>query len=290
MKNRFSTILFKTISDIANVKKKVTIAMLISLSLFLLSISQANATLVYSNNFDGKVVDLNGWAISADKGTGSTIKTDTVPNPEISPYWGTFLGQFGGNDAVTLSLTGLSEGWVTLSLDTYFIRSWDGEAAKDDYGSDYFTITTNNLLINNEYILYNSFSNGNSAGQSYNKGDRVSYTEGKNNSMQGSKYQYAFGYTFYDAITGKTQNMDSGYYFTYSFYNTSSELSFIFAGINLQDSPVTDPATGKIYLDESWGLDNVKVDVAPVPEPSTLLLLASGAVGLIPLRYRRKKN
>ena len=45
--------------------------------------------------------------------------------------------------------------------------------------------------------------------------------------------------------------------------------------------------------DESWAIDNLSVvlnGVAPVPEPSTFLLLGSGLVGMVLLRRRAKST
>lgn len=43
--------------------------------------------------------------------------------------------------------------------------------------------------------------------------------------------------------------------------------------------------------DQAWGaaLDNVRADVAPVPEPATMLLFGTGILGLAGSRCRRKK-
>jgi hypothetical protein len=268
-----------TIKDIIRKERKIVISIAFTFTFFLFSIVQADASLIYSNNFDGQNVDLSAWTSSGIE----KIHTEKVPNTELKD-WGTFLGQFG-NDTVTLSLTGISDGWVTVSFDTYFIRSWDGSADATDNGSDYFSVS-----VSNSSLLHETFSNGNAAGQSYiGNGIRAeAYSTGSNNSMEGSTLQYALGYTFYNGNTGKTEAMDSVYNFTFSFYNTSDYLNFIFAGSGLQSSLVT-LETGDTYHDESWGLDNIKVDVTPVPEPSTLLLFASGAFGLIPFRIRWKK-
>jgi hypothetical protein len=68
--------------------------------------------------------------------------------------------------------------------------------------------------------------------------------------------------------------MDAVYKLDFTFPHSTSSLVLDFSGSNL--SPLSD---------ESWGLDNVKVEV--VPEPATIVLLTSGIIGLIVARRRR---
>jgi hypothetical protein len=272
IQNKLFTITLGTIKT----ERKMIIIMLFAAAFLSFPILQANASPVYFNDFQGAVG--SEW---------SSNRTDIAPNTDLAS-WGRFLGQFG-NDTITLSLSGLSDGWVTLSFDTYFIRSWDG--SDTTYGPDYFKVSTNTGLI----LLNDTFSNGNPAGQSYvgNGIEAPAYAGSGNSSMTGSKLQYALGYYFWDYnrkdlyADPKGEAMDSAYNFVFSFYNTSDNLDLIFAGSGLQPDSVTDKA-GNTYLDESWGLDNVKVSI---PEPSSLLLLVSGALGVLGLYGRsRAKN
>jgi len=240
--------------------------------LFSLTIAQANATQIYFNDFQNGSVG-SEW---------SSSRIDSAPNPDLAA-WGSFLGQFGGNDVAALTLTGIPVGLVTLSFDTYFIRSWDGNATT--YGPDYFKVA----VAGGPTLLNDTFSNGNPAGQSY-VGNGISATaflNSTNTSMTGSALQYSLGYYFYDGIRNTNEAMDSIYHFDFSFLNSADSIQLLFAGTGLQDNIVTG-LNGETYLDESWGLDNVRVDAAPVPEPSSLLLLAGGAFGLLALRARRK--
>jgi hypothetical protein len=209
---------------------------------------------------------------------------DTAPNPDINPWWGTFLGQFSGNDAVTLTLSDIAPGLLTLSFDTYFIRSWDGDATT--YGKDYFDVSVGDTIL-----LHDTFSNGNPAGQSYvgNGIKAPAYANVANSSMTGSSLQYALGYWFNDGIHDTNEAMDSIYNFSFSFYNSLPELSFTFKGIGLQGNTVNG-LSGESYYDESWGLDNVRVDVVPVPEPAAFLLVSSGIIGLFALQRRSNKK
>lgn len=249
-------------------KRSLIISASVAALLCMTSVEKSSATTVYFNDFQSNAG--SAW---------SSQLLDTAPNPDINPWWGTYLGQFSGNTVVTLTLDSLSAGWTTLSFDTYFIRSWDGNATV--YGKDYFKVS----IAGGQTLLYDTFSNGNPAGQSYvgNGIQADAYDGSGNSSMTGSAQQFSLGYTFHDEINGTNEVMDSVYHFSFSFFNTLDTLTFEFAGIGLQDNYVDNQ-----YFDESWGLDNVKVDIAPVPEPSTLLLLVGGLAGL--LAYRRRER
>lgn len=229
---------------------------------------EADATLFYSNDFQSGAVG-SEWSASRE------LKTETVPNNQLRS-WGTFLGQFTGNDYARLSLSGLPTGKVTLSFDSYFIRSWDGNA--DTYGPDTFKVS----LGDGTTLLDATFSNGNPAGQSYlgNGAKAPAYADSANSSMTGSDQQFSLGYWFWDGINKTEQAMDSVYKFSFSF-ETTGELEVIFSGENLQGNLVTGPNGENYgYYDESWGLDNVALEVTPVPEPGTLLLLSVGMAAL----------
>jgi len=237
--------------------------------------SNADAYQVYFNDFQNHTAG-SEW---------SSQSIDTAPNPAINPWWGTYLGQFSGNDAVTLTLAGLAPGMLTLSFDTYFIRSWDGNDTI--YGKDYFKVS----VLGGQTLLYDTFSNGNPAGQSYigNGSTDPGYAVAGNSSMTGAAQRWSLGYDFNDGINHTNDMMDSVYTFSFSFYNTLETLAFQFAGIGLQNNLVTG-LQGEQYYDESWGLDNVGVNVAPVPEPSTLILLFGGLAGLFGYQVRSSRK
>lgn len=255
--------------------KKIFALILLAASLGALVVTEATASTVYFNDFQSGPVG-SEW---------STSLTDTAPNRDLTS-WGRFLGQFSGNQSTRLSLAGVPKGQVTLSFDTYFIRSWDGNGS--DYGPDRFRVA----LGNGSTLLDDTFSNGNPGGQSY-VGNGVkppAYAGSNNSSMTGSSQQYSLGYFFWDGVRNTYEAEDSVYHFSFSFLNIlDTPLEIVFAGVNLQDNYVTD-RYGQTYYDESWGLDNVRVEVAPVPEPSTLILLAGPIMAILVWRGTRNRK
>lgn len=212
----------------------------------------ANATTIYTNSFENAV--------------GSEWSVNTISVTPIGDRH--FLGEFS-NAPATLSLSGVSTGLVTISFDVYFIRSWDGN--NQDFGPDYF-----NVAINNSLYLSETFSNGDLSVQP--------------NASQASE-RYTLGYSYYNGLPGYNvtyANMDSVYHFVLTLSNVSDLLGITFWGQGLQDNYVTG-LDGSSYLDESWGLDNVIVDVVPVPEPSCIWMLFAGMVILLIFRWRKQK-
>ncbi|KAB0669631.1 PEP-CTERM sorting domain-containing protein [Oryzomonas sagensis] len=232
---------------------KITKAILAALAIFFVSGVDANATLIYSNNFEDTVG--SEWSVN-------TTSVTPIGNRH-------FLGDFS-NDSTTLTLSGLSAGLATVSFDVYFIRSWDGD--NQAFGPDYF-----NVAINNSQLLHQSFSNGDLSMQS--------------NASQAAE-RYTLGYSYYNGLPGYNvtySNMDSVYHFVLTLPSLSNLMAITFSGKGLQDNYVTG-LDGSSYLDESWGLDNVIVDVAPVPEPSGLLMLFTGGAILLILCWRKPFN
>ena len=242
----------------------------------------ANAATVYMNDFQGVLGTDWGSEWSAAAGT---IHTDSAPSLDYLLYPRTFLGQYG-NDTLTLSLGGLApHSTATVSFSLYLIRSWDGKATTvvngDPLGPDIWTLG----VSGGSTLLSASFSNGNSAGQSYspspgapscNAGYNTIYPAGTYNPMTGAAECYSLGYTFTDA-TVIDEAMDSVYNLSFTFAHSTENLALNFSATGLQG-----------ILDESWGLDNVQVQVSAVPVPPAVWLFGSGLLGLVGIARRKK--
>ena len=246
----------------------------------ILSLS-ANAATVYSNDFQEDTT----WSEWSDSSVAS------APNPD---YAGTrlFLGEFG-NETVSLSLNGLpTHGFATVSFSLYLIRSWDGNdttVVNDPLGPDTWSLG----VAGGPTLLSTTFSNGNSvAGQNYD-GAFSTYTytawtpcdayagySGPGNApMTGANECYSLGYNFNDIPNNTNEAMDSVYELSFTFAHTGSSLMLNFGASGLQG-----------IGDESWGLDNVHVAVAPVPVPPAVWLFGSGLLGLIGMARRKTQR
>jgi hypothetical protein len=234
----------------------------------------ASAATVYFNDFQGTVG--SEW---------SNTSVASAPNPD---YHGTrlFLGEFG-NGTVSLSLNGLpTHGLTTVSFNLYLIRSWDGNDTTvvngDPLGPDRWTLN----VAGGPSLLNTTFSNGNPAGQAYspnpsatscNAGYNAVMPAGVYNPMTGASECYSLGYKFTD-LTVTNQAMDSVYELSFTFAHTGSSIMLNFGANGLQS-----------LADESWGLDNVKVDVSAVPVPASVWLFGSGLLGLIGSARRKTR-
>jgi hypothetical protein len=233
----------------------------------------ASAATVYFNDFQGAV---------GSEWTNTSVAS--APNPD---YNGTrlFLGEFG-NETVSLSLDGLpAHGLTTVSFSLYLIRSWDGNDTTvvngDPLGPDSWTLN----VAGGPSLLDTTFSNGNPAGQAYspspgatscNAGYNAVMPAGVFNPMTGASECYSLGYTFSDP-TVTNEAMDSVYELSFTFAHTGSSLMLNFGANGLQG-----------IADESWGLDNVKVQVSAVPIPAAVWLFGSGLLGLVGVARRKR--
>lgn len=237
----------------------------------------ANSATVYLNNFQGTVG--SEWSESS---------VASAPNPD---YGGTrlFLGEFG-NETVSLSLGGLpAHGLTTVSFSLYLIRSWDGNDTEvvngDPLGPDTWSLG----VAGGPTLLSATFSSGNPAGQSYHGQFSLPGTQpscsayaswtgpaGSYAPLSGANECYSLGYTF-SSPDVTNEAMDSVYNLSFTFAHNASDLVLNFSAAGLQG-----------LTDESWGLDNVQVAVAPVPVPPAVWLFGSGLLGLIGFARRKK--
>ncbi len=232
----------------------------------------ASAALVYSNDFQGAVG--SEW---------SHTGIASAPNPD---YANTrlFLGEFG-NGSVNLSLNGLpTHGLTTVSFSLYLMRSWDGNDTavvnNDPLGPDTWTLG----VAGGPTLLNTTFSNGGVVGQAYAPSPFATGCTGYNlsglpageyNPMTGASECYSLGYTFSSPYV-TNEAMDSVYDLSFTFPHTSSSIMLNFGANGLQSLD-----------DESWGLDNVRVEVTAVPIPAAVWLFSSGLVALVGLSRRR---
>lgn len=242
-----------------------------------LSAPQAFAALVYFNDFQGTIG--SEW---------SHTNVASAPNPD---YAGSrlFLGEFG-NETVSLSLGNLPvHHALTLSFELNLIRSWDGNATEVVNGNALGPDTWQLGVRGGPTLLNATFSNGHPAGQSYD-GAFSTYVvspwtpcnayagysgPGPNGPMTGANECFSLGYTFTQP-DGPTEAMDSVYNLSFTFAHAASDVIFDFSALGLQGLD-----------DESWGLDNVRLELVPVPLPAAALLFGSGLLGLTLVGRRR---
>lgn len=176
-----------------------------------------------------------------ESGIGSEWSSTTT---DVTPNGGRrFLGQFGTDESVTLSLNGLPEhSTIEVSFDLFVLRTWDGNDTV--YGPDRWQFTCDGTTL-----LNTTFSN-------WDKGDHVfrqAYPGvagiGDNPARIGAVENNTLGFALAIPIyPGNIQ--DSVYHFTFTqpHHNRNVEFRFIGAG-----------NYGGGFLDEGWGIDNVTV-------------------------------
>jgi hypothetical protein len=162
-----------------------------------------------------------------------------------------FLGQFG-NHQVCLNLTNVPyHNWVTVSLDLYVIRSWNGNAStlaltgafpfipdgpEVDVGPDRWLFSAEG-----NKVFDTTFSNMPGIHQAY----PDQYPDGDYPRWTGAVEINSLGYSY------QGDPMDAVYHLEFSFFHMSDVLDLLFEAMGLQ------------ALDnESWGIDNVVVEVA----------------------------
>lgn len=229
-----------------------------------------NAGVLYSNDFQSR--EASGWSVN---GSGSGVSYSEVPN--AASGYGSFFGEYGAGDAVGFSYknSALLNSRVTLTFSFFAIRSWDGNDPL--WGKDFFKV-----IANNSVLLDKTFSNG-WATQTFTR-DGLSANGSNDKPMAGSSEQYALGYRFWDGINGKYWYQDAVYQMSFVFDSLSDLLNLSFVSSGLQKDYVENDPEGQRYLDESWGLDNVRLSVDPlgngsnVPEPSTISMILLGVL------------
>lgn len=207
-------------------------------------------TTVYSNDFQAAVGP--GWSPGV-----LTIATAPLPADGSRRFLGChqllglgphFLPQFNC-PAVSLTLTGLpSHSQLTLSLDLYVIQSWDGNNAI--FGPDVFDIS----VASGPTLLHTTFSNVPGLNQAY----PGAFPGNANLPRTGATESNTLGYGFFG---------DTVYHLAFTFAHTAGSVTFNFSGIGLQ--PI---------FDESWGLDNVIVQIPNRPPDCSSVTATPGTL------------
>jgi hypothetical protein len=260
---------------------------LVALGFGLATMAARAEVVLYANDFEIAVGP--EWSSTSTYGWG----LQQTPADDIG---GRFLGYFGGDNATTLTLTNLPSGLASLTLefDAYLIWSWDGEDTRPvdgvPRGPDRFGFQSGAAggVISGQSW---TFSHGSVATglQSFCGESAVPCAP-----TTGALSRYTLGYRFEivpteeDLDTTGAAPMDSVYRFAWTTaHDGGTTASFTFFSAGLQVRPDLDFP----YLDEAWGLDNVRVIHTPVPEPAEAALLALGlAVVAVVHRRRRHRN
>jgi len=193
-----------------------------------------------------------------------------------------FLGEFT-NQLVRLALTDLPPHTnVTVSFDLILIRSWDGTRGDDMWE---LNVDGTTLLVRSIFQVHDSFTTPPFPHQSF----PDPFLTGSNAAYTGASEINTLGY-FYNS-----EPEDCVYRLTYSCFHTNSSLQINFVG-----------GTDEPLLNESWGLDNVRVTLAasaaapwsrlveqPQPQavpPGSNAVFHIGAVGPAAFSYQWKRD
>lgn len=245
----------------------------------------ADAAEVYFNDFQTSVG--SGWSSTSPVPWG--IEATPLPADDSRR----FLGYFGGDTTLSLTLTDLpvTTGTVSVEFDLYLMWSWDGEDTRPvdgvARGPDVFGFSVDGGAGPGPVRSW-TFSHGNGAlsQQSYCEGFAAPCAP-----TTGAEERYTLGYRFdilpteEDLGSTTAAPMDSVYRLTGQAALSGSAVTLTFSSQGLQ---VRDDLTFP-YLDEAWGIDNLRVSVA-VPEPAPAALVLSGllVLGLAGRRLRRR--
>lgn len=194
---------------------------------FVFAASSASAAVVYSNTFETSVG--SEWSASM---------IDVTPNGGRR-----FLGRFSV-DSASLTLENLPPHVaVTVSFDLFTIFSWDGNEFTT-FGPDIISLVADGATP----VLYTTFSNAPAATTQYRQAYPDPYPGGDHPPKTGAIESNALGFP--------EDGNDAVYRITRTFPHDGAALVLTWRGIGLQG-----------VSDESWGLDNVVVEMDVVPDP-----------------------
>jgi len=214
----------------------------------------AMANVIYFNDFENTSDMLTEWSNKGSTPSGdlTRITPGTAQHPSDR-----FIGQFTGSASTNLVLDNIPSGakQIRVSFDLYVIRTWDGH---DQMGPDVWKLR----VTSGPELLCTTFNNF------WSPLNRQDYP----GTYPGSNYAPRTGCAESDTLGFRVIDydnriMDSVYHFygekSFIFDWSADSLTLVFSGHNLQSSLLN----GNVY-DESWGLDNVMVEiVTEPPEP-----------------------
>jgi hypothetical protein len=268
-------------------------------AVFVLTLAAPHAGLaqVYSNNFQTAGSESNSLTASANMGSLTRFSRPTDGGGLGSASQSMWLGALGYGvaksggtpETVTLSLSGLTAGnQYKVAFDLLIGGSWDGSA--NGYGPDRWSFTAQGSATSNT-LVNATFSNcgvsnelcGASSPQSYSDATPLGGATGPTFAPEtGADF-------FYDAAYDYSQDYGI-YWFGHGAGNPM--LSFVADGSTASLLFQRWPTDSGDSPDEYWGLDNIVVtgDVSAVvtPEPSAIVLLATGLMGVVGWSRRRR--
>jgi len=184
-----------------------------------------------------------------------------------------FLGQFG-NDAVTLALADLPPHTrVRLSFDLFALRSWDGNAEVWGQGPDHWALTVDGQttlldtnFCNHPYAIWHNVDDqARNATVWQTQAFPGNYPDQQHPPQTGAAEMQSLGYTH----PGVALSQDSVYHLILTCEHDTSDMTVSFSASGLQ-----------ALNDESWGLDNVRVEVVQ-DEIKTELAVSSTSGGSV---------
>ncbi len=189
---------------------------------------------VHFSDFDENIGE--GW---------STNKIERPPNPKRSK----FLGRFAGNESARLTLEKLPEhAYLKLTFDLHVIQSWDG--TNTSWGPDRWKLYVDQRVLLDTIFRNEEEQAGSLRGQQHYP---ALLPEARNKFKTGAAVTDRLGYKRTDGV--KDTSPDATYKMSFVLPHTADTARIVFSGINLQE-----------VGDESWGLENVTVEVLGADE------------------------
>ena len=218
---------------------------------------------VYFNDFNGPIgsqypewtSSTVPYASAANPPGKGVLPPQIVTNCESPNRAQRFLGEFGGpkigvprdpgynrtrvDQTISLALSNLPPHTaLKVSFDLYVLKSWDGNSPI--YGPDRWGLG----IAEGPTLFETTFSNNPKVTT---QGSDQDYPRAKSPPRTGAVSTNTLGYTFFG---------DSIYPLAFVFAHSGSKLTLNFSSSLFE---------GKGIADESWGLDNVRVAIVPLP-------------------------